>query len=112
MNETSTDVAPRKGVNILAVFLSSGLPLHAAEYEVQTRYPIPGTEGWDYLAVDSAALRIYVPHSIRVNVLNADTGASVGTIEDTPGVQGIAIAERHKHGFTSNGKENKVSMFR
>jgi YVTN family beta-propeller protein len=98
-------------VAVLAALLCSGLPATAAEYKVQTRYPIPGKEGWDYIAVDSAARRIYVSHSIRVNVLNADTGEAVGTIEDTPGVHGIAIASRHQQGFTSNGKENKVSMF-
>ena len=32
-------------------------------------------------------------------------------IEDTPGVHGIAIAPSSKHGFTSNGKEDRVSMF-
>jgi DNA-binding beta-propeller fold protein YncE len=35
----------------------------------------------------------------------------VGTIADTPGVHGAAIATEFKHGFTSNGRENKVSMF-
>jgi DNA-binding beta-propeller fold protein YncE len=35
----------------------------------------------------------------------------VGTIEDTPGVHGIAISTSSKHGFTSNGKENRVSIF-
>jgi YVTN family beta-propeller protein len=95
----------------LAVLFCSSACLQAAVYKVQTRYPIAGTEGWDYIAVDSAARRIYVSHSVRVNVLNADTGAVVGTIEETPGVHGVAIAERHKHGFTSNGKEDKVSMF-
>ena len=79
--------------------------------KLQTRYPIAGSEGWDYITVDSDARRIYVSHAIRVNVLNADTGAQVGTIEDTPGVHGIAIAPSSMHGFTSNGKENKVSMF-
>ncbi|WP_035355885.1 YncE family protein [Edaphobacter aggregans] len=96
---------------ILAVAACMSVPLHAAEYKVKTRYPIVGTEGWDYITVDSGARRIYVSHGVRVNVLNADTGAPVGTIEDTPGVHGIAIASRQKHGFTSNGKENKVSMF-
>ena len=38
-------------------------------------------------------------------------GAVVGTIEDTPGVHGIVIAGKLKHGFTSNGKEDRVSMF-
>jgi DNA-binding beta-propeller fold protein YncE len=80
-------------------------------FKVQTRYSIAGTEGWDYITVDSDARRIYVSHAVRVNVLNADTGAPLGTIEDTPGVHGIALAPSSSHGFTSNGKENKVSMF-
>jgi DNA-binding beta-propeller fold protein YncE len=46
-----------------------------------------------------------------VDVLDADTGKHLGTIPDTPGVHGIAIATPFKHGFTSNGREDKVSMF-
>ncbi len=91
-------------VGTAAAQMPSGLKL-------QTRYPIAGAEGWDYITVDSDARRIYVSHSVRVNVLNEDTGAQVGTIEDTPGIHGIAIAAASKHGFTSNGKENTVSMF-
>ncbi len=85
--------------------------LLAATYKVETRYPINGTEGWDYITVDSAARRLYVSHGTRVNVLDEDTGKPVGVIEDTPGVHGIAIASNVDHGFTTNGKENKVSMF-
>jgi len=43
--------------------------------------------------------------------VNPDDGKLLGTIPDTPGVHGIAIATDFKHGFTSNGRENKVSMF-
>jgi DNA-binding beta-propeller fold protein YncE len=39
------------------------------------------------------------------------SGKPVGVIEDTPGVHGIAIATNVDHGFTTNGKESKVSMF-
>jgi len=46
-----------------------------------------------------------------VDVVDADTGKVIGTIPDTPGVHGVAIAAAFKHGFTSNGRENKVSMF-
>jgi len=46
-----------------------------------------------------------------VDVLDADSGKVVGSIPDTPGVHGIAIAPAFKHGFTSNGSEDKVSMF-
>ena len=95
----------------LFVALALALGLQAASYKLETRYTIGGTEGWDYITVDAAGRRIYVSHGVRVNVLDADTGKSVGVIEDTPGVHGIAIAGALGHGFTSNGKENKVSMF-
>src|SRR5882762_6319050 len=83
----------------------------AASYKVVGRYPVPGTGGWDYVTLDSASRRLYISHATQVEVLDADTGKLVGTIPDTPGVHGIAIASAFKHGFTSNGQENKVSMF-
>lgn len=83
----------------------------ASTYKVTNRFPIDGTDSWDYITVDSTAHRLYVSHSVRVNVLDADTGAPVGIIEDTPGVHGIALVSGSNHGFTSNGKENKVSVF-
>ena len=92
---------------VTAAFLAQG----AAEYKIQTRYPIAGAGGWDYITVDSSARRLYVSHATQVEVLNADTGAMIGVIADTPGVHGIAIASPFKHGFTTNGKENKVSVF-
>lgn len=96
---------------LLAILIGAALPAAAADYKIQKRFAIPGTEGWDYITVDSSARRVYVSHGVRVNVLDADTGAAIGTIEDTPGVHGIAIASPQKHGFTSNGKEDKVTMF-
>jgi DNA-binding beta-propeller fold protein YncE len=80
-------------------------------YKVQARYPIPGDGGFDYLTIDSFARRLYVSHGTEVDVLDADSGKVVGTIPDTPGVHGIALASDSKHGFTSNGREDKVSMF-
>src|SRR5438128_5418023 len=83
----------------------------ATGYKVTGRYPIGGVGGFDYVAIDSSARRLYVSHATQVDVLDADTGKVVGTIADTPGVHGVAIASAFKHGFTSNGRENKVSMF-
>ena len=80
-------------------------------YHVETRYPVPGNGGFDYIFIDSAARRLYVSHGTEVNVVNPDNGKLIGTIGDTPGVHGTAIASEFKHGFTSNGRENKVSMF-
>jgi YVTN family beta-propeller protein len=80
-------------------------------YKVETRYPVPGNGGFDYVTIDSAARRVYLSHGTQVDVVNADNGQLVGTISDTPGVHGVALAPEFKHGFTSNGRENKVSIF-
>lgn len=80
-------------------------------YKVENRYPVPGNGGFDYLTIDSAARRLYISHGTQVDVVDPDSGKLVGTIPDTPGVHGTAIASEFKHGFTSNGRENKVSMF-
>ncbi len=96
---------------LIALFAAALLAQGATDYKIQTRYPVPGTGGWDYITLDDSARRLYVAHATQVEVLNADTGQMIGTIADTPGVHGIAIASAFKHGFTSNGKENKVSVF-
>ena len=80
-------------------------------YKIENRYPVPGNGGFDYVTIDSSARRLYLSHGTQVDVVDADNGKLVGTIPDTPGVHGIAIAPEFKHGFTSNGRENKVSMF-
>jgi len=98
--------------SILMGFLSVALVFQgASNYRVVGRYPVPGDGGFDYVTLDSSARRLYVSHATQVDVLDADTGKVVGTIPDTPGIHGVALAPAFKHGFTSNGRENKVSMF-
>src|SRR3979490_446479 len=98
--------------SVLATFFFASLLFQSGTgYTVVGHYPIGGTGGFDYITLDSSARRLYVSHGTQVEVLDADTGKIVGTIPDTPGVHGAAIASPFKHGFTSNGRENKVSMF-
>jgi DNA-binding beta-propeller fold protein YncE len=101
----------KSAFHLLILLMTATVGLQAATYKVETRYAIGGVGGWDYITVDSAARRLYVSHGTRVHVLDADTGKAIGVIEDTPGIHGIAIASPSQHGFTSNGKEDKVSMF-
>ena len=100
-------------MNVILVGLSiAGLSWQAdATYRVVARYPVPGDGGFDYLSIDSTARRLYLSHGTQVDVVDAESGKVVGTLPDTPGVHGIAIASEFRHGFTSNGRENKVSMF-
>jgi DNA-binding beta-propeller fold protein YncE len=94
------------------VLLLSLMPFQGGTgYKIETRYPVPGNGGFDYVTIDSSARRLYLSHGTQVDVVDADNGKLIGTIADTPGVHGIALAPEFKHGFTSNGRENKVSMF-
>jgi hypothetical protein len=90
-----------------AVTLKDG----SSGYRVTKTVPIPGDEGWDYVAVDSEARRVYVSHGSHVVVLNADTYEVAGDIPDTQGVHGIAIASDLGKGFISNGRANTVTVF-
>jgi DNA-binding beta-propeller fold protein YncE len=96
---------------LLAVSISLALLQAGTGYKVETRYPVPGDGGFDYVTIDSDARRLYLSHGTQVDVIDPDSGKLIGTIADTPGVHGVALASEFKHGFTSNGRENKVSMF-
>jgi DNA-binding beta-propeller fold protein YncE len=98
-------------IALLCLFSSLLLVQGATNYKVVNRYPVAGVGGFDYVTLDDSARRLYVSHATQVDVLDADSGKVVGAIQDTPGVHGIAIAQAFQHGFTSNGRENKVSMF-
>src|SRR5216110_578281 len=75
----------------LVALVLSLVPFQAG-YKVETRYPVPGNGGFDYVTIDSAARRLYLSHGTQVDVIDPDNGKLIGTIADTPGVHGIAIA--------------------
>jgi YVTN family beta-propeller protein len=80
-------------------------------YHVTKRTVLGGEGGWDYLTVDSKARRVYISHATHVMVVDADTNAVVGDIPNTNGVHGIAIVTDFDKGFTSNGRDNAVTVF-
>ena len=82
----------------------------AQTYHLLKAIPLGGEGGWDYLACDAEADRLYVTHSGKIIVINTQTDIAVGEIADTPGVHGFAIAPELKRGFSSNGMEDKASI--
>ena len=101
---------------IALVFFACVILLGAANssngnYSVIRKIPIPGQGSWDYLTVDDAARRLYVSHGTQVEVLDVDSGAIVGKIENTLGVHGIAIAPEIGRGFVSDGQSSTVTIF-
>ncbi|MBV9009713.1 MAG: YncE family protein [Verrucomicrobia bacterium] len=82
----------------------------ADEYQFIKQIPVGGEGGWDYLAIDGQAQRLYVSHASKIIVVDLNNGSVAGAIADTPGVHGFAIAPELGRGFSSNGRENKVSV--
>ncbi len=83
----------------------------ASDYKVVNTWKLGGDGGWDYLTADSAAHRLFIARATRVMVVDTESGTQVGEIPDTPGVHGIALDYELGRGFTSNGREDTVSVF-
>ena len=98
---------------LLGLLACALLPLTAVagDFEVLHRFTLGGEGGWDYLSYDAASHRLFISRGQHVQVVDARSGSTVGDIPDTPGVHGIALAPELDKGFTSNGRDNSVSVF-
>ncbi|HEX4605559.1 MAG TPA: YncE family protein [Candidatus Angelobacter sp.] len=81
------------------------------QYQVKQKYVLGGDGGWDYLTFDPAGKRLFISRGTHVMVVDPYKGSVVGDIPNTPGVHGIALAQDLGKGFTSNGRENTVTVF-
>ena len=90
--------------------LQTMLPAAEGPYKQVAEIKIGADGGWDYLAVDSAAGRLYVSHATKVVVIDMEKNTVVGEIAPAPGVHGIALAPELGRAFVSNGRENSASI--
>jgi YVTN family beta-propeller protein len=96
---------------LLFLMATPALLLSATNYQLSKKVAVPGAGGWDYVIVDEAGRRVYIAHSTQVDVLDADSLALVGTIPNTLGAHGVAIASEFGRGYVSAGKEDAVIPF-
>jgi YVTN family beta-propeller protein len=82
-----------------------------AKLAVLQRWTVGGDGGWDYLTFDPTTKQLLVSRGSHVDAISVDTGTVVGTVPNTQGVHGIALANDVRRGFTSNGRANSVTAF-
>jgi DNA-binding beta-propeller fold protein YncE len=70
-----------------------------------------GGEYFDYITVDSAARRVYLGHGTEVKVVDADSGALVGTMTGFKRSHGVALVPEVGKGFITDGEAAKVFVF-
>jgi len=118
MNKTNLFPKTITSISLFILFLLciESIPAHTfaqetGHYHLLKQYPIGGEGGYDYLAFDNKAGRVFISHATHVVVFDVNAEKIVGDIPNTEGVHGIAFAQEFNHGFTSNGKTNTVLMF-
>jgi len=97
-----------------AIFVAmafAGASAADTQFHVKQKFTLGGLGGWDYLTFDAAGKRLFISRGTHVMVVDPYKGTVVGDIDNTPGVHGIALAQDLGKGFTSNGRENTVTVF-
>jgi DNA-binding beta-propeller fold protein YncE len=80
-------------------------------YHIVAQWTIGGDGGWDDLHADAAAHRLYITHGPRVEVVDTQTGKSLGAITGLHGTHGVALDTAGKFGYISDGGGNAVVVF-
>jgi YVTN family beta-propeller protein len=104
------DRAATRGAALLAGLGLLATAAPAADSPL-AQWQVGGDGGWDYLTFDPAGHRLFISRGTRVDVVDTSNGKVTGSIPDTNGVHGIALAEASKRGYTSNGKADSVTLF-
>lgn len=99
------------GLALIFTIVLSANAVPPAQYELKQKFTIGGDGGWDYLTYDSAGKRLFISRATRVQVVDPEKGTVTAEIPNTPGVHGIALAQDLGKGYTSNGRENTVTVF-
>ncbi len=108
-------IHPRKLFLVVVLMGLTGVALAedsgTGGYKILRKVSLPGDGGWDFVAVDSDARRVYLTHDKMVQVLDADSSEFVGTIEGTDRAHGIALVPQLHRGFITSGNTGSVIVF-
>jgi DNA-binding beta-propeller fold protein YncE len=98
-------------VFLVLLGLASGAAAGEGAYKILKKVPVSGDGGWDCLAVDGKARRLYITHDTEVQVFDADSLKLVGKIEGTKRAHGIALVPKQNRGFITSGETGTVVIF-
>jgi YVTN family beta-propeller protein len=101
------------GVVALAL-ISAAAPAESATptYTQVKAVGVGAPDRWDYLTFDPSTDRLYLSHGDRVDVLDGNTGAVLGSVKGMPGgTHGIGIVDVLGKGYTDDGGAGQAAAF-
>ena len=100
-------------MSVLALALFVAAPATAApQYGLVESVELGAPDRWDYVVYNRETGRVYVAHSDRVAVVDAEIGSLIGNVTGIPGgTHGIAISAVTGQGFTDDGDNGKAVAF-
>ena len=100
-------------VMVAAVVLVGSTPVFGqTKWDVKRTWHVGAEGSWDYLTVDSAAHRMFVPRSTHTMVIDETTGKTLGDIPGQKIAHGVAIVPALGRGFiTDGGGDGAIVIF-
>jgi DNA-binding beta-propeller fold protein YncE len=79
-------------------------------YHLFKTIAVGGTEGWDYVTMDSASRRLYIGRDDHIDVIDVDAGTVVGRVNGLSHTHGMVLTPEFGRGYTSNGDANTSTI--
>lgn len=88
---------------LISALLSIAPSAAQTDWTVLKTIPIGGPGSWDYLTVDPASHRLYVPRTTHTMVIDPESGKTLGDIAGQKNAHGVAVVPSAGRGFISDG---------
>jgi len=98
------------GVYLSAFAQNQSSPAGPSGYHLLKTIPVGGTEGWDYVTMDSEARRLYIGRDDHIDVVDVDSGTVVGKITGLSHTHGMVLVRELGKGFTTDGDANTSTI--
>jgi len=97
-------------VSLLLAVFARGLPAKPdnSGYHIVKKIVTGGTEGWDYITMDSDTRLAYIGRENHIDVVNVDSGKVVGKVEGLEGASGLQPVPEFGRGYATSGDAGEV----
>lgn len=97
---------------VAALLSSAAMAANGPAYTLSKTISLGAPDRWDYVVFDPQTNRVYVAHSDRLAVVDAQSGTLVGEVQGiSGGTHGTAVSVATRQGFTDDGRNGKAVAF-